>query len=221
MSQVLIDGARRAAPDQLPEQVAYALRLVCWSTVARECGVQIALIDVLIDAGASTDGRSLYGGHFGTNAESAIYNGNFDAAEHLLARGAPITLSSALCLGRWDDVGRLAGVSTPEEKADAFVLAALNGKAAALSRMLELGVDPTTVSSRNQSHASALHHAVWSGDLDAVKILVEAGADRSLRDTIYHGTPLTWAEHGARQDARRATAYAVIADYLRSVETRA
>lgn len=221
VSQALIDGARREAPDLLSEQVAYALRLVCWSTVARACGVQIALIDVLVDAGASTDGRSVYGSRFGTHAESAIYNGNFDAAEHLLARGAPITLSSALCLGRWDDVERLTSASTPEEKADAFVLAALNGIAAALSRMLTLGVDPTTVSSRNQSHASALHHAVWSGHLDAVKILVEAGADRTLRDTIYHGTPLTWAEHGVRQGAGRATAYAAIADYLRSVETRA
>lgn len=217
VAHVLIDGARREAPERLPEQVAYALRLVCWSTVARACGVQIGLIDVLIDAGAPLDGRDLYEGRFGTHAEAAIYNGNFEAAAHLLARGAPVTLSSALCLERWGDVERLARDSTPEDKADAFVLAALTGRAAALRRMIELGVNPTTVSARNQSHASALHHAVWSGHLDAVRVLVEAGADRTLRDAIYHGTPLTWAEYGARQNPQHAREYTAIADYLRSL----
>lgn len=47
--------------------------------------------------------------------------------------------------------------------------------------------------------ATALHHAVWSGSLDAVKVLVEAGADLIRRDTIYDGTPLWWAKYGEQQ----------------------
>lgn len=56
----------------------------------------------------------------------------------------------------------------------------------------------------------ALHHAVWSGSLDTVKLLVEAGAKMDTGDSIYDGTPLDWAEYGKKED---------IALYLK--ETRA
>jgi hypothetical protein len=199
VAQTIIRAARLAGVDNLQEQVDVALRLVCWSWIARECGVQIELIDVLLDAGASPDGREVYEGRYGTHSDAAIYNGNFGAADHLLKRGAALTLTTALCLGRWADAERLALAATLPEKQDAFVQAALNGNAEALRRMLALGVDPTTVSAQNQSHGTALHHAVWSGRLDAVKVLVEAGADLTRRDTIYDGTPLGWAEYGAQQ----------------------
>ena len=216
VARSVIEAAKRERVDSLQEQLDYALRLVCWSWIARECGVQIELIDVLIGAGASVDGRTVYEGRFGTNSDSAIYNGNFAAAEHLLKRGAPMTLTTALCLGRWADVERLALTATLAEKQDAFVQAGLSGNAEALRRMLALGVDPTTVSARNQSHGTALHHAVWSGSLEAVKVLVEAGADLHRRDTIHGGTPLGWARYGAQEqkEDQRAKQYAAIAEYL-------
>jgi peptide-methionine (S)-S-oxide reductase len=212
----IIDAARREGVDSLQEQLDYALRLVCWSWIARECGVQIELLDVLLDAGASADGRTAYQSRFGTHSDAAIYNGNFAAAAHLLERGAPLTLTTALCLGRWADVERLATTATLDEKQGAFVQAALNGNAEALRRMLALGVDPTTVSAQNQSHGTALHHAVWSGSLDAVRVLIEAGADLNRRDTIYDGTPLGWAKYGeqAQKGGPRAKQYAAIAAYL-------
>jgi hypothetical protein len=55
----IIRAAERERVASLPEQIAYALRLVCWSWISRECGVQIQLIDVLLDAGASPDGRDV------------------------------------------------------------------------------------------------------------------------------------------------------------------
>ena len=212
----IIEAAKREGVDSLQDQVDYALRLVCWSWIARECGVQIELVDVLLDAGASADGRTVYQSRFGTHSDAAIYNGNFAAAERLLERGAPLTLTTALCLGRWADVERLAMTATLDEKLDAFVQAALNGKAEALRRMLALGVAPTTVSARNQSHGTALHHAVWSGSLNAVRVLVEAGADLNRRDTIYDGTPLGWAKYGEQEqkEESRAKQYRAIAAYL-------
>jgi peptide-methionine (S)-S-oxide reductase len=36
---------------------------------------------------------------------------------------------------------------------------------------------------------------VYSGSLEAVKLLVEAGADVTAMDSAYHGTPLGWAKH--------------------------
>ena len=200
VAQTIIDAAKRQNADSLQEQLDYALRLVCWSWIARECGVSIALVDVLVDAGASVDGRNVYGGRYGTHSDSAIYNGNFAAAERLLERGAEVTLTTALCLGRWADVERLASTATLDEKQDAFVQAAMSGKAEALRRMLALGINPTTVSAMNQSHATALHHAVCSGSLDAVRVLVEAGADLNRRDTIYDATPLGWAKYCGQQE---------------------
>ena len=43
--------------------------------------------------------------------------------------------------------------------------------------------------------ASTLNGAVWSGSLEAVKVLVEAGAALDARDTLWDGTSLGWAEH--------------------------
>src|SRR5262249_38102828 len=96
-------------------------------------------------------------------------------------------------------------------------LAALKGKADGLRKMLTSGLDPTTISPHTQSHGTALHHAVWSGSIDAVRALVEAGADLTRRDTIYGGTPLDWAEHalGEEKDGSNAKRYAEIARFLR------
>jgi hypothetical protein len=222
IARTIIATAKAAQAASLPNTADYALRLVCWSWIARECGVQIDLIDVMLGAGATLDGEQVYEGRYGTHADSAIYNRNFAAAEHLIARGATVTLTVAACLNRWDDLERLASKASRSDLENAFVQSALNGNPEALRRMLALGLDPTTVSERNQSHGTALHHAVWSGSLDAVKVLVEAGADLSRRDTIYNGTPLGWAQHAQEQekDPTKAENYRRIAEYLKTAATR-
>src|SRR6516225_7978767 len=191
----------------LQEQLDSTLRLVCWSGVAQRCGVQIELIDVLLDAGASPDG--------GPN--NALVNGHVTAAEHLVARGAALTLASAICLGRWDEASCLAQAASDGEKQFAFVLAALNGKADALKWMIGTGVDVNRPSRDLYSHGTPLHHAVCSGSLAAVKVLVEAGADLSAKDTAWNGTPLGWAEHYVQEakEGNAKKAYPEIAAYLR------
>ena len=210
VTRAIIRAAKREAVKTLQEQLDYALRLVSWSWIARERGVQIALIDALVDAGASPDG----------NPDNALVNGNFDAAGHLVERGAPLTLATALCLGRWDDVARLAPPATPRERQFGFVLAALNGKAEALRRMIELGVgvDVNRPSRDLYGHGTPLHHAVCSGSLEAVTVLVDAGASLTTRDSAWKGTPLGWAEHYIEEHAgdERGARYAEIAGYLRA-----
>ncbi len=207
VTRTIIRAAEREGVESLREQLEYALRLVSWSWIARECGVQIELIDVFIDAGASPN----------CNPDNALVNGNFAAAEHLVARGATLTLATALCLGRLNDARRLAETTSAREKQFGFILAALNGKAEALRLMLDLGVDLKGVSPDLYSHAPGLHHAVWSGSLEAVKLLVEAGADMDKKDTINDGTPLGWAEYAQGEHARddRGKLFAAIAAYLR------
>jgi hypothetical protein len=197
--RTIIHTAQRTCADTLREQLDYALRLVAWSGVAQQSGVQLELIDVLVDAGASTDGAP----------DNALVNGHVAAARHLVDRGAPLTLATALCLERWDDVERLTG-ATARERQFALALAALRGKAEALRRIIEIGVDVNAVSPDLYSHATALHHAVYSGSLEAVRVLVEAGARLDTRDTVHHAMPLGWAEYSQGKQA-----YDEIAAYLR------
>lgn len=207
LARLILEVARRAGADRLREQVDHALRLVSWSWVARRCGVQIALIDVLLDAGADPDG----------NPENALVNGNVAAAEHLLERGAPLGFAVALCLERWADVDRLAAGASPEEMQFGFVLAALKGLPQALRRALELGVGLNRPSANLYAHGTPLHHAVASGSLEAVRVLVQAGADLAAKDSQWHATPLGWADYylGLGRAEDRTKSYGAIADYLR------
>lgn len=208
VARTIIEAAERQGVDNLQEQLDYALRLVAWSWIARNCGVQIELIDVLIDAGASPGE---------TFTHDALINGNFAAAGHLVERGAPLTLATALCLERWEDVDCIAPMASARDRQVALVLTALHGKAEALARLLELGVDLDAYSTDIYTHATALHHAVSSGSLDAVKVLVEAGAELGTKDRAWNGTPLDWAEHYVHEAKGESAlkAYPEIAAYLR------
>lgn len=210
VTRVIIQAAQREGVETLPAQLDYALRLVAWSGVAPACGVQLELIDILVDAGASPDGIP----------ENALVNGNIAAAERLVERGASLTLATALCLRRWPDARRIAETASGKHKKDALVLAALNGNAEALRVLIDVGVDLNAPSTDIYSHATPLHHAVCSGALDAVKVLVEAGADLRTRDKAEGATPLGWAEYYARehQGDERGQRYGEIAAYLRERE---
>ena len=207
VARAIITAARRNGVSTLQEQLEYTLKLVSWSWIARQCGVQIELIDVLIDAGAVA----------GDNPDNALVNGNVNAAEHLVKRGAKLTLGAALCLGRWDVVDGLVTAASERQKQFAFVLSALNGRPEALRRMIGAGVALNAPSERLFSHGTPLHHAASSGSFAAVKVLVEAGADLSMKDSAWGGTPLGWAEHGLSegQGGRGGNQFAEIAAYLR------
>jgi len=209
VAAAIIAAARREGVPSLQQQLDYALRLVAWSWIARECGVQIALIDVLVDAGAVP----------GRTADDALVNHHFAAAAHLVARGGTLTLATALGLERWDDARRLIPETSPRDRQFAFILTALNGRAEGLRLMLDAGIELEGVSQDLYAHAPALHHAVWSGSLDAVKVLVEAGADIHRKDSAEDATPLGWAEYAAREHARtpeEAQRYREIVAYLQT-----
>lgn len=207
IAEAVIKAAREAAVADLQYQLDSTFHFAVCSPIGRDNGRQIELLDVLMDAGASTEGGPV----------QAFICHNETAARHLVGRGARLTLPAALCLGMWDDVARLALHATVYEKQVALGLAALNGKAEALSRLLPLGVDLDAFTSGFYSHATPLHHAVWSGSLAAVKVLVEAGSKLTTRDTVEDATPLGWAEYAATLPAARTQGkqFREIAAYLR------
>jgi peptide-methionine (S)-S-oxide reductase len=197
VTRAILHAAEGHHEGSLREQVDYALGLVCSGRVARECGVQRELIDVLGDAGADPD-RALL---------PALAHREVAAAERLLERGATLTLPAAACTGRTDDVAHLGPAASAADRQVALAAAALYGHAQILAALIDLGVDVNVYSPAGfHPHATALHHAVDSGSLDAVKVLVEAGADLRTRDRIHDGTPLDWAEYLRRPE---------IAAYLR------
>ena len=206
IKRIVAAAGSRNAPT-LQEQLDTTLRLVCWSGIAAQCGRQLEMIDALLDGGAVP----------AKNQNNALVNGHLAAARHLLARGATPTLASAACLDRWEEAARLVEGASPAQRQFALVLAALNGRPAGVKWMLEHGSSVNVPSDDLYSHGTPLHHAVCSGSLEAVRALVEAGADLSRPDTAWHATPLGWAEYyveNARPD--RKPGYEAIASYLRS-----
>ena len=157
----------------------YTLALVVSGQVPRECGVQLDLIDVLVDAGA--DPNCL---------DTALAHRENAAAERLLERGARETLVASVCLGR---PYSLDG-TTPEERQVAFSGAALHGRVDALRQLLTAGVRINAFNPEGwHSHSTALHSAVDSGNVEAMRLLAAAGADLTIEDTLFHSTPRGWA----------------------------
>ena len=191
VAATIVMSARRAGVESLHEQLDYALGLVCSGRVARECGVQDELIDLLAAAGAEPDGALV----------TALAHRELAAAERLLVHGARLTLLAAVCTDRTADVTSLAQTADPAERQLALAGGALYGRQRALEALIDLGVDVNAYSPDGfHPHATALHHAVDSGSLDAVDVLVRAGASLTARDRIFDGTALGWAHHLGRAE---------------------
>jgi ankyrin repeat protein len=131
-----------------------------------------------------------------------------DAAAALAKRGARIDLPAAAGLGRFEDAARLLPAATPAERHRALVLAAQLGHPEVVRLLLDAGEDPNRFNPPgNHAHCTPLHQAAVSGHDAVVRLLVEHGAHLDIRDTIWHSTPLGWAEHGGKTE---------VAAYLRA-----
>jgi len=212
ITRFLIDQVKREAPDTYQQQVDYTLGLVATGRIPRECGVQIAMMDLLIYAGARPG-----------SGMGAIAHGNIEAARYLIDHGGEISLASALLLDRKADTDRLMSTATHAEKLLALTAAAFYGKADLVKYLLDKGTDPNGYPEQGtgfHSHATPLHQAICSTSLDVVKLLVDAGARLDIPDTIYDGTPLDWALHMQTEtdNETEKAAYARIAAYLKEVQ---
>jgi ankyrin repeat protein len=90
-------------------------------------------------------------------------------------------------------------------RGSALMWAAASGRVAAIRRLIALGADPDGRSTfGGPEHGVGtvpLHLAAQSGHLEAIEALLDAGADSTVRDELYDGTPGDWAEHGGNADA--------------------
>jgi len=103
-------------------------------------------------------------------------------------------------------MARLIQGASAGDRQVALTAAALYGQAEALTKLVDCGVDLSAYSPAGfHPHGTALHHAVDSGSLDAVKVLVEAGAGLRTKDRVHQGTPLDWAEQARSPSRSRST----------------
>ncbi len=71
-----------------------------------------------------------------------------------------------------------------------IALAAMNGDAAMIRKLLDAGVDPN---SANPGGETALMTAARTGKMDAVKLLLDRGAKANAKDDVHGQTALMWA----------------------------
>jgi len=171
------------------------LGLVATSYHPAAAGVQIALLDILLQHGASVDG--IPGGW--NPLVAALHNGRGQAAAHLARRGARLDLEGAAGVGRLDVVksffnsdGELKASATKAQMKDGLMWACEYGRARVVDFLLEKGVNVWT-----EPHGeTGLHWAAYAGHADTVKTLLKWEAPANVKDKHFGGTPLGWALYG-------------------------
>ena len=219
-----VDAVTAQGPAQ-PDDIGWTtLGLAASSAEARKAGVQIPLMELLLERGADPDARS------GGVMMGALYYGEGEAARYLADAGATLDLVAAAGVG---DAERLTGFLAlaprelasqprlihyarvpwppglpPEEQAAhllglALVYAALHGQERSMRLLLAAGVDPGHRPPFEHG-ATPLHWAVMGDRPAAVRLLLQAGADPDARDREFDSTPAGWAEHLGRPGAAEA-----------------
>ena len=93
--------------------------------------------------------------------------------------------------------------TSPEVAGQALVESVALGDTAIVRALLDAGVD---VDSRRGDGATALHLAAFDGNAELVEELLARGADLSLRDGVYDGTPSGWAQAGGHENLAKRLA---------------
>jgi ankyrin repeat protein len=172
------------------------------SSPPAEAGVQVALVETLLNFGAAVERN-------GSPLMTALAFGHRSAAEALVRRGARVDhIATAAGLGRLADAARLLADADGESRHRALALAAQHGHTEIVRLLLDAGEDTDRYNpAGNHAHSTPLHQAALAGHEAVVRLLVERGARLDIKDTVYQGTALAWAEHAGQHG---------IAEFLRS-----
>ncbi len=123
-------------------------------------------------------------------------------------------LDEALCWAARNDAvasmellaARGANLEVAPCRGTALMFAVAWRKAAAVRWLLQRGVDPNRFElfhGQEQGRVTALHLAAQTDEPELVQLLLDHGADRTLKDENYGGDPAGWARH---TDSRRTLA---------------
>ena len=195
IAKLLLD----AGADVNAESDAYRGRCTTLGLTATSChphnaGVQIPLMNLLIERGAVIDGPD---GYSGVNA--CLQNGRGEAAEFLASRGARLDLEGAAGIGRLDIVqsffagdGSLITPATQNQMRDGFAWACQFSRTDVVDFLLQKGMK---ADAKLRHGETGLHWAAYGGHSAIAKLLLDRGAPIDVKDDRYSGTPLDWALH--------------------------
>jgi hypothetical protein len=215
----------KAGADVNAESDAYGGRSTTLGLTATSChpeaaGVQLPLMDLLIEHGAIIDGPD-----GGSAVNGCLHNGRGEAAEYFASRGARLDLEGAAGVGRLDIVQSFfqdeAGLELPatqQKIKDGFAWACEFGRTSVVAFLLQKGM---AVNARlKHDGQTGLHWAAYGGHADTVKLLVECGAPVDAEDASYGGTPLGWALYAwgnaPEREVERGRYYEVVALLVRA-----
>ena len=177
-----------------------ALPMLISSSPPADAGVQVPLVHLLLDRGASIDGVGESQWH--SPVRTALLFGFIEAAAAVVARGAEVkALHIAAGLGDIALVRTLLPSADQAELQAALALAAHNDRVEIVALLLEAGADPNAFNPEGMhSHATPLHGAAGSGYVRLCALLLSRGARTDIRDKLWDGTPRGWAEHGGQYE---------------------
>ncbi len=194
------------------------LGLTATSWHPEKAGVQLPLMDLLIEHGAMIDGPD-----GGSAVNGCLHNGRGEAAEFFASRGARLDLEGAAGVGRLDvvksffkDDGSLKSPATKEQMEDGFAWACEFGRTRVVDFLLQRGMKVDAKLKHDEE--TGLHWAAFEGHVDTVKLLLERGAPIDVKDESYGGTPLGWALYGwgASERDQRGDYYEVVTLLVRA-----
>jgi ankyrin repeat protein len=122
---------------------------------------------------------------------------------HRAAVGRALDLVAALTLADWHTALRLVRDDTGLLNTGALHIAARRDDVNAVQWLLVRGADPNARWSHWGASVTPLHLAAWQGHAAIVRMLLDAGADRTIRDTQHDGDALGWAQHGGQVEVVR------------------
>ncbi len=150
-------------------------------------------IDRLLGMGAPIDRKD----RWGVTPVEAMSRAGADGGSlvrHMMDHGVAPDAAAFARLGDREMLAALAESKPGAATADAVMMAAVEFRHHDLVRwLLSMGAD-ANARAEARSGQTALHNAAWNGDLEMVRLLVEAGADVRARDAEHDATPQGWPE---------------------------